>query len=218
MTILADPNRRTSAGNTPRWLGSGLYECGVCGATLHVWGQARGRTCYRCPSHHVVRSAALLDEFVVAVLSARLSRPDAVALLPDPATKNDVADLRREAASLREPLNEQARLHARGVIDAGQLEAGSMELRNRLRAVEDRIGGAVQSGALRGLAGQPDAAALWPQLDLGRQRAVLRELLHVTVNPAVHGRLSGGSYFDPSAVALSWKSDAGARSSESLHA
>ena len=38
------------------------------------------------------------------------------------------ADLRREAAALRELLNEQARLHARGVIDGLQLAAGSAEL------------------------------------------------------------------------------------------
>jgi site-specific DNA recombinase len=30
ITLFADPARKTSPGNTPKWLGSLIYRCGVC--------------------------------------------------------------------------------------------------------------------------------------------------------------------------------------------
>src|SRR5262249_40664328 len=36
VSLLTDESRRQTPGNTPRWLGSGLYRCGKCGATMRV--------------------------------------------------------------------------------------------------------------------------------------------------------------------------------------
>ena len=199
---LEDPARRTTAGNTPRWLGSGLYRCGTCQKTVSANGVPRGgggnRRSYRCPYSHVTRAAERLDEDVAAVITARLARPDAADLLTAGVTEPDLPDLRKRAVTLRELLNEQARLHARGVIDGQQLAAGSGELRSELTAVESRLASVIRRDPLDGIAGRPDAAGLWDNLDLGRQRAVLSTLCTVTLGPAIHGRLPGGAYLDAS--------------------
>jgi len=53
-----------------------------------------------------------------------------------------------------------ARLHARGVIDAQQLAAGSTELRSELTAAESRLASGIRRDPLDGIAGSPDAAAI----------------------------------------------------------
>ena len=48
--LFADPKRKTSPGNTPRWLGSLIYECGKCGdgTTMSVRRNTQGTPVYRC--------------------------------------------------------------------------------------------------------------------------------------------------------------------------
>jgi len=154
----------------------------------------------------VSRAAGRLDEYVAAVITARLARPDAADLLTPGVSEPDLPDLRRRAVTLRELLNEQARLHASGVIDAQQLAAGSTELRSELTAVESRLASGIRRDPLDGIAGRRDAAAIWDNLDLGRQRAVLTTLCTVTLGPAMHGRLPGGAYLDtsPTAIQFTW--------------
>ncbi len=155
----------------------------------------------------VSRAAGRLDEYVAAVITARLARPDAADLLTPGVSEPDLPDLRRRAVTLRELLNEQARLHASGVIDAQQLAAGSTELRSELTAVESRLASGIRRDPLDGIAGRRDAAAIWDNLDLGRQRAVLTTLCTVTLGPAMHGRLPGGAYLDtsPTAIQFTWR-------------
>jgi len=107
--------------------------------------------------------------------------------------------VRREAASLRELLDEQARLHARRVIDTRQLAVGSAELRIRLDQVESVLAQAARVSPLDGIAGRSNAAELWAALDLGRRREILRALATVTVLPA-----NRGCGFDPDSVQITW--------------
>jgi site-specific DNA recombinase len=209
--ILTDPARNNHAGNTPRWLGSRIYRCGRCddGTTLVVMGSQTGAkrySRYTCDAArtggkwHLARAAKPVDELVEAALIARLERPDAADLIPASGGV-DLAALYAEEASLRELLNEQARLHARKVIDGQQLEAGSRELRVDLTRVRAAIAAAEITSPLAGIAGRPDAAQLWKGLDLGRKRALLRVLADVTLQPAVQQ----GPRFDPDSVDIDFK-------------
>jgi site-specific DNA recombinase len=201
--VLTDPSRSNGAGNTPRWLGSRIYGCGACddGTTLIVMGSDSGAkrySRYTCTTWHLARVAKPVDELVAETIIARLKRPDAVNLLP--ASKGiDTGALRREASSLRELLDEQARLHARGIIDTRQLAAGSAELRTRLEQAENTLAEAAATSPMAGLAGQPGAGQVWERLDLGRRRAVLRALVDVTLLPTRRGR-----GFDPNSVRFTW--------------
>ncbi len=203
--VLDDPARRTAAGNTPRWLLSGIATCSICGSTLHVWGQSRGRTAYRCPNGgHVQRAAVRLDDYVTAVITTILGRPESAELIHVRQPGTDLAAMRQEAKSLRELLDEQARLHARGVIDGQQLAAGSRELRGKLTSIEGALSAAARTDPLDGIAGNPDAAAAWERLDLGRRRAVINALCDIAILPAPRGRLPGGGYLDPTAIRFTW--------------
>lgn len=199
VAILTDPARRTSAGNTPRWLGSRIYECGTCkdGSTLVVSGSTSNGhrySRYVCREKgHLARAAVPCDEWVGEVVTRRLSRKDmATAVTSPPQGGTDLPALRKEAVQLRELLNEQARLHARGVIDGEQLAAGSAELRASLNAADAALRSASDRDPLAGIAGNPDAAEIWAGLELGRKRAILRELVTVTVYPSN----ARGSKFD----------------------
>ncbi len=216
--ILTDPSRRVGPGGTPRYLGSSIYLCGKCGdgTTLVVTrsdtGEARHAR-YTCVPErqkndlpaadrrwHLARAVAPVDKLVEGTLIARLERPDAADLVPS-AGDVDVAGFRAEDASIRELLNEQARLHARRVITGDQLVAGSRELQGRLEAVRAQIAAAEQSSPLAAIAGQSGVREIWEGLDIGHKRAVLRALADVTLVAAA--RL--GSKFDFSSVQITWR-------------
>jgi hypothetical protein len=152
---------------------------------------------------HVVRDVERLDGYVVDLVVARLSKPDALAASsPLPV---DTTPLHTEAAALRARMDEAARGWAAGALTPAQLLAATSELRTRLEEVEKRIGQARQGTALDGLAGKADIRAVWDLISLDRRRAVLDLLASVTVVPREHaGRLPGGGYFDPASVVIEW--------------
>ncbi len=208
--LLSDDSRRTSPGSARRWLGSGLYRCGVCGSGLRAstsgtGGKGRGhKPAYRCPTgKHIVRDAAALDGFVESIVIERLRRPDAARLAERPDV--DTTALHAEALALRQRLEEIAVLHADGAIDGRQLQAGSARLHRQMEHVEQRIADAASGSVLAGVADATDPAEAWAAADLSRRRAILDTLLAVTAHRGRRGRLPGGGYFDPEAVAVEWK-------------
>jgi site-specific DNA recombinase len=210
--LLADPARRTSPGNQPKWLGSQLYRCGACGdgtpVTIACGQHGTSGPRYACRARHLSRSAIPTDELVAQTVIARLARPDAAGLLAPPAPAGtDTAALHRQASALRERKTELARLFAAGAIDAAQLEAGSKQLGGELDAIGRELDAAASRDPLAGLAGQDDAAQVWAGLPLGRRRAIVRLLCEVTLLPGRSGggRLPGGGYFNPDLVRIEWR-------------
>ena len=221
---LSDPARRTNEGrgNKPRWLGSLIYRCGRCEREKRpladsqghsfikvAGGRADART-YQCCSaskgaSHLRRVAGPVDDFVARVVCARLARPDAADLISPPRPGVDTAGLRREAAALRELLDEQARLHARRVIDARQLEAGSAELRTELDKIETQLSAVTGESPLAPIVGREDAAKVWRELDRGRQREIVKALMTVTLLPVEH---LSGRVFSEDSVRIEWKTGA----------
>lgn len=213
--ILTDPGRRTTERYARRYLGSGLYLCGVCGGPLTgnttAGGGPGGRqAAYRCRTadrdgaSHVVRGVQVLDDFVRGVIVERLARPDARAATASP--RVDTLPLQREAEALRSRQEELARGWAAGALTQAQLLAADAELRTRLEEIEGRLAAEAGSSVLEGLVGTVDVAAVLDALLLDRRRAVLQALVVVTVLPrSRRGRLPGGAYFDPTAVRFDWR-------------
>ena len=210
--LLTDPSRRTSPGNTPRWLGSGLYRCGHPDcidadppSTLTVNGSINGRhrtRRYRCPEQHLSRAAEPLDKYVGRVIVHRLARKDAADLLTPPVPGVEAAALTRDAEALRRKLREARRLWRDDVFTDGEYRVERAELQARLTVVEERQRAASGRDPLAGIAGRADAAEVWERLDLGRQRAIMQALVVVTVLPQRPGRRPDGSRFDPDAVRI----------------
>ena len=213
--LLSDPARSTAPGNQPRWLGSGIYGCGFdgCGLTMRVTQSGgRAQPTYVCETRsHYGRHAGHLDFFVTSLIIERLARADAVDLLLPAPGGVDVAAVQIEAEVVRQRLTDLAGMFATGAIDAAQLRTGSDIANGQLAALNAQLARAATRSPLVGLVGAPDVRAAWAALDLGRQRAVLRALLTVTVHRARPGRPSGympGSdmgYFDASTIGIDWR-------------
>jgi site-specific DNA recombinase len=214
VAMLTDPNRRTSPGNTPRWLGSLIYRCGHPDcvdleppSTLRVSmsGGKHVRPAYRCMDHaHLTRVAEPLDLHVSAALCARLAREDAVDLLPTKGPDRvDITALSAEANALRERIREAKDLWEAGVLSVADLKSRQARLAEKLADVEGRLRSAAGHNPAADLAGRPDAAELWLGLDLGRRRAILDALAIVWVLPLA--KPPGRAPFNPDSVKIEWK-------------
>lgn len=206
VALLDDPSRNTGASRERRYLGAGLYMCGVCGDLLRsARTGSSGKPGYRCRSGtHIVRAAEPLDRLVRDVVVARLSRSDAADLFGPDATE-DLASLHTDAAAIRERLDELARLYAEGAVDARQLSQGTGRLKARLVDVESVIAGVGAGSALDGMIGIADPGAVYDDLPLSRQRRVVDALLNVTVHPGRRGVQPGGGYFDRESIEITPK-------------
>jgi site-specific DNA recombinase len=214
VAVLTDPNRRTSPGNTPRWLGSLIYRCGHpdcigldTPSTLRVSmsGGKHVRPAYRCFNHaHLTRVAEPLDMHVSAVLCSRLAREDAVGLLPTGrADRIDTAALASEANALRERIREAKDLWESGVLSAADLKTRQARLAEKLAGVQAELRSAAGHNPVADLAGRPDAAEVWLGLDLGRRRAILDAVAIVWVLPLA--KPPGRAPFNPDSVKIKWK-------------
>jgi site-specific DNA recombinase len=208
--LLTDPSRTTTTGPERRWLGSGLYRCGSCSGICRATTAGKGVRSYTCRDHKcVVRRVDQVDEVVLAVVAARLSRPDAAELMHQGDDGDRVQRLHGEAHQLRIRLDELAGLFAAGDITASQLRTGSERLRADLAAADAAIVAASSGTALGSLAVEPDPAAAFLAAPLDRQRGILDALATVTIAPTRKGRPAGWKpgdpYFDRASVQFEWR-------------
>lgn len=210
VALLNDPERRTTPGNERKYLGSGLYVCGPCGATVRcITSNKSGRqhlTAYGCrEGKHVVRKAEPLDDWVQLVIVDRLSRADAAELL---AAREEPVDVRGAQTDLREArrmLDQLAQELGAGAMDLQEWRVASAAARARKERAEEVLSRAVEANPVAGLVGAEDVEAEWKRLDLSRRRAVVSYLMTVTLHPARKGRLPGGAYFDTDTIQIDWK-------------
>lgn len=203
--LLDDPDRTTSPGNTPLWLGSGLYRC-ACGGPLRVHGVGR----YRCsdvvygkakgPGHTAIQVEGT-DRTVVEHILGRLAQPDAAGLLGSEESDVDVPALREEASALRARLAALAEDFADGELTRAQLAAGTKRAQERLNAVTETLARSTGRSPLTPLLQAPDIRGAWEGLPLQSQRAVVDTLVQVDISKAQPGRRS----FDPNRVHITWK-------------
>jgi site-specific DNA recombinase len=207
--LLADPSRRTSPGSARRWLGGGLFLCGVCGTALRASTTGSGRAgksvpAYRCDNGaHVTRRCEAVDEYVEALAVRRLAQPDVVSL-GAPQQAVDTSGLHVERLAIQGRLAELVDLFTAGTITAQQVERGSVSLRGQLDDLDRLIADAAGTSTLDGVTGDR-AVSVWPTLDLSRRRAIVALLMTVTVHRATKGRQPGGGYFDPSRIEITWR-------------
>lgn len=210
--LLEDPSRRVTTGNERKYLGSGLYACGVCGATMRCTTSNRrrgGETSYEAAygcrrSKHVVRKAGPLDDWVQWQLLERLARPDMVDLLAAREESVDVRGAQEEMRTARRMLDELAAELGAGEMTLQEWRIASKAARTRMEAAEALLSRAVEVNPVAGLLTADDLDAAWNGLDLSRKRAVLAYMMTVTVRPGRKGRLPGGVYFDAEAIDIAW--------------
>lgn len=185
IVLFEDSGRRTSPGNTPKWLISKHGRCGQCtDGYVAVRYNSKGPV-YRCNSCNKGNQlATLVDEYVAAVASERLARPDLVELITPPRPDVDVAGLRREITELRKRSTEAALSYGRGKIDLSMLETIKAETDGEIKKIRRLIAEAVPVGPLTDFleADTVEAvAAVWENLSIGRRREVVRLLMNIVV-------------------------------------
>ena len=209
VAILTSPVRRTTPGSKGKWLGAGIYVCGVCGAFLYSRHDR-----YVCKAGHIKIDRAATDREVTARVVLRLAQSDAAALLAPPEGDGpDLAQLARQAAAARQRKAMLAGMLAAGELDPAEWKAASSVVKDKLAALDAKLAAAAARSAqapAAALAGHEDAAAMWEALDLEMQRKVLRSLVTVTVSRQGRGARPpgwrpGGSYFNPARVSIGWK-------------
>lgn len=187
--LFADPARKTSPGNTPKWLGSLIWRCGKCddGTTMTVRRNKSGTPVYRCrKTGHCSWPAERVDKYVENVIVARLSRDDVAGLIPHEA-EVDVAALRDELVVCDTRKRGAAQLYARGTIDDAQLETITAELDHRMAEIRADLNAATSHSPLSPFAMTDDARRTWEELPIGPKREIARILLTVTLPPLGRG-------------------------------
>lgn len=203
---LADPARLTSPGNTPRWLGSGIYRC-ACGGPMRVHGQGR----YRCSlvaiggaggTGHSTIAALAVDSMVERAVIGRLSLPDAIELVAreDASDGVDVRAVRAESKALRLRLDQAAEDFADGTISRSQLAAITKRVNTKLDELNATLATATSVSPLADVVGAGDVADAWSRAPLGTRRAIVAAFVQVCIARAV----PGSKGFDPSRVQITW--------------
>ncbi len=198
--VLRDVRRRVQQGTEPRYLLSGLARCGRCAEVMFgspmVKGERRWHS-YRCTGCSLSRRSDLVDEVVEGVVVARLSRPDAAALLrPDV----DLDALRQEVTELRQRRDGLAALLADGLLGAGAVREQARTLTDKIDTLTGRIAAATRESPALALATAEDVAEAWEALDLRTRKAVVDLLVAVRVLPS-----GKGVRFDPAHVEVAWR-------------
>lgn len=205
--ILEDPARTPPRG--VRTLLGGLARC-PCGNIVAGMPSHTGRYIYRCApatrneaftGGHVARQAVPVDEFIVKLVIARLSRPDAVDLLAAPGGGVDVAGLREEAAAIRATQEEMARDRVLGLVTRAQVIAANQVGEARLAQIAQELEEAARENVLAPLVAAANARQVWEDMDRARKRAVIRTLMTITLHSPGKGARRA---FDPATVQVDW--------------
>ena len=202
--LLMNPDRKVHDKHGHRvWLGTGLYLCPFCGATVKSSAPGGQPVAYTCRERgHVSRQADLTDDLVRAAVAELLGELPPV----EDEQVDRAGELQATMNGARARLDELARHYAAGIIDGEQLASGSKPLRADLEAAKLAQADLPRQAALASITDRSDAVAAFLSGDIEYQRLTVSTLVTVTLLPAGKGRPRGWSpgqpYFDPDTVEI----------------
>ncbi|YCK33044.1 recombinase family protein [Actinomadura sp. ATCC 39365] len=185
IAMYADPTRKTSPGNTPKWLTSVIAECDRCddGTVCTVRNNSQGVPVYRCRTKgHCMAVASEVDARVERVVVKRLSRDDIRDLLPAH-VEADVPALREEIVTLTQAKKDAARKVALGKWDEETGDAAIAAAMTRIEEIRETLRQATTNSPLAEFITTDDAQRTWDGLSLGRKREIIRLLVTVRLVP-----------------------------------
>ncbi|AZS39970.1 hypothetical protein CVS54_01288 [Microbacterium oxydans] len=192
MTMLTDPSRIRQHGNETRWLGSGIYRCGLCGSSMRPapyggTNSNKGRTrkfLYRCTGQaHLTISTDPTDAYVRGAVAEMIRDPRVMAAMR-PGEDSVIAADREERAKLSRRLDAFERDYAAGDITAKQLRAATERVSAEIEAVDARMAKALRSSASSTILRADDPGQAFMDAPIDVQRSVLATVLGVTIVPA----------------------------------
>ena len=202
--VLSDPARKTTRPGRVRHLLSYLATCAVCDQPLAV-RRVRKLSIYVCPKTHVGIREDWLDQFVTALIVARLSRPD---VYPALTTSSDaeVIAARGEADQLRQRLDEAADAFTNGDISGAMLAKIEARLVPQIKAAAERATLASTPPVLRSLLDpEVDVQQRWDALGVAARKECVRLLIaSIRVRPTTMGRASTYAAISDQRVEIVW--------------
>jgi hypothetical protein len=196
VAVLTDPRRKTAPSTRVKYLLSGIATCGRCGGRMFTTKNS-GILVYRCRPCFVTRSAAKVDEVVEAVVVARLSRPDASALVH---SAKDVDELRRAKVELADRRTALTTMLGEGLLDPEAAKAQLRRVATDLDDLERELEAAMGESPLADVVGFEDVAGRWASRSVMQKRAIIKALMTVTVEPS-----GKGQDFRPEQVRIGWR-------------
>lgn len=140
VAYLSNPRRRSAATTERKYVGSGLYVCGICGGKLYSASPGQGRLIYACRAFkHLGRAAGPLDDYVESVTLGVLGHSDIRKYLSAEASV-DLAALHDRRVFLENKLAAVAQMHARDAITDEQFLDITAERRAQLAEVNKTLG------------------------------------------------------------------------------
>jgi DNA invertase Pin-like site-specific DNA recombinase len=204
-TLLDDPNRRKGPGAAPKWLGSGIYRCGICTppgtdtdkpVTCQVTLGGRAPR-YRCKDHnHLTRNVAHVDNVVFAHVAYALTHPRAYTLLRPAAPEVDAEALRAERTAIRTRLDLMADDEALGLKTRSQVISATKRGMARIDEIDQLLNATVSDDPLAEMITAPDPVKAWTDAPLANRQVVVDRLCTVTILRTTRR----GAGFDPSTV------------------
>lgn len=225
--VFGDNARKASEnlkGRVPRWLGSGVFLCGVegCGEKMCITGSGQKnmgsnytcRTKYattRVEGNHVTRQAVRLDELIGKLVVRYLSTPEMVASIKAETAEapgENVGELRAELAAVEAKLKGLARQLADPLWTLEMVSEAGRALGAKRTEIMERLGPPPRPLLAKTLAEGPNVDQAWTDAELDTKRQVVRELMTVTILPITRGhrRIAHGKVttFDPSFIRVDW--------------
>lgn len=193
VAVLEQPSRRKLHDNNPRWLGSGIYVCGLCGGAMRATSigstPARGGRRlhhYRCTEKpHLTITVRQTDEYVRATVANLVRDPRVVAAMMPPDEDDDAlrADREKRAVLLRR-LEAFENDYAMGDITGAQLARATAAVTGELEQIEARLAEALRRSTSSPIAMAPDPGAAFLAAPIDVQRAIVRAVAAIEVLPA----------------------------------
>lgn len=193
--LLIDPARLSQNSNASRWLGSGLYACGVAGCAGVLRAAPHGGTTkttrprnylYRCAEQsHLTISAHKTDDYVRRFVAEYIRVPEvAAALRPDDASLE--VDRKRRAVLVASRDQTEVDYDA-DLIDARRYNSKVQKINDELATIEDRLTNGLQQSAAESVLNAADPAAAFMAAPVDVQKGIIRALdLMVTINRAAY--------------------------------
>jgi DNA invertase Pin-like site-specific DNA recombinase len=201
--LLTDPGRRSQDGNDTRWLGSGLYICGVCGGKLRPAPTGGTKTrpysrkyLYRCTeSAHLTISTGPTDEYVKTTVAGYLRDPRIIAGMHP--TDEHLTEDRKQRSVLAARIARFDSDYSEGTIPAALWASSTAKAKAELADVDARMTKALRrsTSSAVALANDPGEAFLNAPVDI--QRAVMATIVRVRIISAREAGVPvGGAWTD----------------------
>lgn len=210
-------HRQRKWSNDPKYLLSGIANCGACNDGTKVFAGYYQRTAYvgkngvlrefeavrqyRCMGRrNIARNLQAVDDFVEDRLLSRLAQPDIKGLFAKVGdSKLNVDELHAERQALQQRVDGLVSLASEGLLSMDKVRVESIRLRERIMEIDEMLK-PKQMSPLAKLALSNDILADWNEMNMERKRLIVQSAMEVTILPSTRGAKG----FNPDLIRINW--------------